>query len=207
MKGMFFEGGDAEARAVIDRREGLMCNWWRGVQRIYSPAIRDKLTDENLNMHVNHFTTVDPKTKRRFCEITPFISLTAGTVERDTAGKTNIIRRARRTALWFGTNFGQYDHAYLFTCWVVLAPRAAVGIESVAEEVRDLNAYRSYSPFQPEGEIIAKIKVPDNQIKECQKWELDKSDSTWVFRPGWTRPQENKRFTIPEMLTNVRELV
>lgn len=203
VKGMALKGGDDEARSLIDSRGGIQCNWWRDVHTITAPQIRDKLTDDNLNLHVNHFTIVDPNTKREFRELTPFISLTAGTVERDAAAKTNIIRRARATALWFGTNFGEFDHAYLYTCWVMIAPRAAVKIESVAEEVRDLNTYRRYSQFQPEGEIVVKISVPDNQIKECTKWVWDRNGK--VFRLDWT--YENKRFTLPEMLTNVRELI
>jgi hypothetical protein len=202
IKGMTLDG-DEEAKGIIHSRQGIQCNWWRDVHSITPPEIRDKLTDENLNLHVNHFTIITPGAGRQFRELTPFISLTAGTVERDAAAKTNIIRRARATALWFGTNFGEFDEAYLYTCWVVIAPRAAVTIESIAEEVRDLNAYRHYSQFQPEGEVIAKIWVPDNQIKECEKWVWDRK--LLMFRSVWTQP--NPRFTTPEMLTNVRELI
>lgn len=203
VKGMAFNGGDQEARSLIDAREGIQCNWWRDVHRITASGVRDKLTDANLNLHVNHFTAIDPATKRQFRELTPFISLTAGTVERDAAAKTNIIRRARATALWFGTSFGASDHAYLYTCWVVVAPRSAVVIEGVAEEVRDLNTYRRYSQFQTEGEMIAKVSVPDNQIRDCEKWNWDRAGM--IFRKSWTYP--NIRFTLPEQLTNIRELI
>lgn len=203
IKGMFIDGGDQKARSLIDSRGGITCNWWRDVGKITMPQVRDKLTDGNLNLHVNHFTSIDPATKRQFRELTPFISLTAGTVERDTAAKTNIIHRARGTALWFGTNFGASDHAYLYTCWLVVAPRSAVVIESVAEEVRDLNTYRRYSAFQTEGEIIAKVSVPDNQIRDCEKWTWDRAGM--VFRKDWT--YTNSRFTLPEQLSNIRELI
>ena len=86
---------------------------------------------------------------------------------------------------------------------MALAPRVAVTIESVSEEVRDLNTYRRYSQFQPEGEVIAKVWVPDNQIKECEKWTWDRKDL--MFKRAWSYP--NSRFTLPEMLTNVRELI
>ena len=203
IKGMTLKGGDEQAKSLIDSRGGIQSNWWRDVGTITAPGIRDKLTDQNLNLHVNHFTVIDPNTKRQFSELTPFISLTAGTVERDAAAKTNIVRRARATALWFGTNFGESDHAYLYNCWIIVAPRAAVTIESVAEEIRDLNTYRRYSQFQLEGEMAAKISVPDNQIKECEKWIWDRS--SLVFRRAWIHP--NPRFTMPEMLTNIRELI
>jgi hypothetical protein len=202
IKGMALDE-DEQAKSLIDSRGGIRCNWWREVRTISSHEIRDKLTDQNLNLHVNHFTVVDPNTKREFRELTPFVSLTAGTVERDAAAKTNIVRRARATALWFGTHFGEFDHAYLYTCWVVVAPRAAVTIEGVAEEVRDLNTYRRYSQFQLEGEMVAKISVPDNQIKDCEKWVWDRS--ALVFKRAWTQP--NPRFTVPEMLTNIRKLI
>ncbi len=203
IKGMAFNSGDQEARSLIDSRQGIQCNWWRDVRTITAPGVRDKLTDANLNLHVNHFTAIDPATKRQFRELTPFISLTAGTVERDAAAKTNIIHRARATALWFGTNFGASDHAYLYTCWVVVAPRSAVVIEGVAEEVRDLNTYRRYSQFQTEGEMIAKVSVPDNQIRDCEKWSWDRTGM--VFQKAWTYP--NTRFTLPEQLSNIRELI
>jgi hypothetical protein len=202
IKGMALDSDDA-ARNLIDSRQGILCNWWRDVSRITPTEVRAKLTDGNINLHVNHFTIIDPATKRKFCELTPFISLTAGTVERDTVAKTNILHRARGTALWFGTNFGRSDHAYLYTCWVVVAPRAAVGIEGVAEEVRDLNTYRRYSQFQTEGEMIAKISIPDNQIRNCEKWSWDRQHK--FFTKEWTQP--NKRFTYPEQLSNVRELI
>lgn len=194
---------DATAKAVIDARGGLICNWWRDVHQITPVEVREKLTAANLNLHVNYFMAPDPATSRLFEEVTPFISLSAGMVERDAAAKANFIHRARYTALWFGTDFGRGDTAYLYPCWLVVAPRASVEIESVAEEVRDLNSYRSYSEFQTEGEIVAKVIVPDNQIRSCEKWEWDRPNTRFVRR--WVHL--NVRFTQPEQLTNVRELI
>jgi hypothetical protein len=188
---------DQTARAILDSQQGLVCNWWRTVGTIGPAQMRARLTPANLNLHVNHFTL------NRFNQMTPFISLSAGTVERDTAAQTNLVRRARRTALWFGTQFGTVPAAYLYTCWLVLAPRRAVEIEGVGEEVRDLNTYRRYSAFQAEGEITAKIIVPDNQIQSCEKWTRNPLPPR--LRRVWTYP--NPRFTPPEQLSNVRELV
>ena len=192
------------ARAIIDSRYGLVCNWWRDVGQISPPATRARLTAGNLDRHVNHFSAFDPSTSRPFSEQTPFISLSAGVVERDAAAKTNYVHRARKAALWFGTDFGVNVTAYIYVCWVVLAPRSAVDVEGVAEEVRDLNTYRRYSEFQTEGEIAVKIIVPDNQIQQCERWDLDNTGTgkfirTWVYR--------NQRFTPPEVLSNVRELI
>ena len=170
--------------------------------------IKTKLTPAGIDMHVNHFSQTDPATLRPYSVFSPFISLSAGTVERNAAAQANIVHRARKTALWFGTNFGRTDVAYLFTCWVVLAPRRAVELEDVAEEVRDLNTYRSYSAFQTEGEVIAKLRVPDNHIKSCEKWRwhrLGGPGGRPCLRIEWT--QFNLRFTPPERLTNIRELI
>ncbi|MEI5135093.1 hypothetical protein RB199_26505 [Streptomyces libani] len=124
-------------------------------------------------------------------------------MERDAAAQTNIVHRARMTALWFGTDFGRKDECYLYLCWVVVSPRRAVEIEGMAEEPRDLNTYRRYSAYQTEGEITAKVLIPDNQIMGCEKWEWDQSAN--MMSRAWLHP--NPRFTPPDTLSNVRELI
>ncbi len=194
---------DATAKAIVDSQNGIICNWWRRVGTIGPSEVRQVLTDVNLDRHVNHYLERDPLTGRPFAESTPFISMSAGTVERDAIAKTNYARRARRTALWFGTDFGRIDHAYLFTCWLLLAPRAAVGVEGVGEEIRDLNSYRRYSAYQTEGEVTAKIAVPANQIQCVERWALDAAQQ--IFERTWVH--QNPGFTPPEQLSNVRELI
>lgn len=195
---------DAEARAVIDGQGGLLCNWWREARAISPQERRQKLTAQNLDLHVNHFDRPDPVTGEPFSKQSPFISLSAGTVERDAVAQTNHVRRARRTALWFGTRFGQADRAYLYTCWLVLAPGTAVEVEGVGEEIRDLNTYRRYSAFQTEGEVTAKVIIPDNHVQSCERWDLSGGTAPQFIRV-WTQP--NPRFTSPDRLTNVRELI
>jgi hypothetical protein len=194
---------DASARRILDDQNGIVCNWWRHSGAIDPQETQQRLSETALDAHVNHFSTVDPRTKLPYSSGTPFISLSAGTVERDTAARTNWVHRAWRTAIWFGTMFGARDTAYLYTCWCVVAPRPSVPLEGVAEEIRDLNVYRHYSPFQTEGEITAKIVVPDNQIAGCEKWQWDRAarrmDHCWT--------EVNPRFVPPERLTNVRELL
>jgi len=202
IKGMSLSN-DNEAQAIIDSRMGIVSNWWRESRRISPAERRDKLTAANLDFHINHFTDKDQKTGKPFFQQTPFISFSCGTVERDAAAKTNFIHTALRTALWFGTNFGTTNTAYLFTCWLIVGTRAAVEIESVAEEVRDLNSYRRYSAYQTEGEIVAKVVVPDNHIQQCQKWTWNQASRR--ITPGWI--YSNPRFTTPDKLSNIRELI
>ncbi|MET8678815.1 hypothetical protein ABZW18_14860 [Streptomyces sp. NPDC004647] len=194
---------DNEARRLIDSQDGLVSRWWLKHNPLPLNQVPGKLTEQNLNLHVNHFETIDPTTGLPFCEESPFISLACGTVERDAMAKTNFVHTARHTALWFGTRFGAERVAYLYTCWVILAPRSAVEVQGVAEEIRDLNTYRRYSPYQTEGEVTAKVNVPANQIRSCEKWVWD--------RPAGDMQRQweylNTDFTEPEALSNVRELI
>jgi hypothetical protein len=193
-------GSDAEAKSIIDSGEGLLSQWWRDARGFQAYDVKRKLTPANIDMHVNQFHQRDPATGRPFYETTPFISLTAGTLERDTVLATNIVHSARRVALHFGSRFGADSTAYLFHCWVVVGPRRAVVVEGVAEEVRDLNSWRDYSAFQTEGEVAAKVRVPVNQIACCEKWEVKPSHSLlWSY--------DNPDFTPPETLSNIREML
>jgi hypothetical protein len=194
---------DDTARGLVDSGEGLVSNWWRDTGMIRRSEVPGQLTLSALDRHVNHFDDPDPATGRPFREITPFISLSAGTVERQSATATNFAHRAHQTALWFGTEFLTRPSAYLFVCWLLLAPRPAVEVEGVAEEVRDLNAYRRYSAFQTEGEIVAKINVPASQIHSCEKWIWDRS--THVLQRDWVHL--DTLFIAPESLSNVREMI
>ena len=153
---------DSDARAVVDKGTGILCNWWRNVGTISPQETREKLTAFNLDRHIHDYDT--------FKDETPFISLSAGCVERDVALRLNRVHEAQDVALRFATNWGE-DHGYLFYCWVVVGLKPAVSVQAVAEEVRELNTYISYSDFQLEGEITAKINVPANQILRCERWD------------------------------------
>ncbi|MFF8015925.1 hypothetical protein [Streptomyces sp. NPDC007929] len=190
IKGLALSGDD-EARALIDRRSGISSRWLLRHGRVPLAEFATKLTEQNLDRHVNHFERTDPATGEPFCEQSPFISLSCGTVERDAVAKTNFVHTARHTALWFGTRFGARREAYLYTCWVVLAPRSAVPVHGVAEEIRDLNTYRRYSPFQTEGEVTAKVYVPATQVRDCTKWVWDR-DADCCARSGSTSTRTSR---------------
>ncbi len=119
---------DAEADSMVLNGIGILRNWWRNVGTISPSARRAKLTAANLDRHVHDY---DP-----FGAQTPFISLTAGCVERDIAMRLNRVHEAQDVALRLGTDWGA-RHAYLFYCWVVVGLKPAVSVEGVAEEIRE----------------------------------------------------------------------
>ncbi|MEV4508136.1 hypothetical protein AB0K00_04170 [Dactylosporangium sp. NPDC049525] len=204
IKGLMLPDDDA-ALQIIDRRQGLVSNWMRnekdGLIRVSD--IPGKLTPENLDLHVNHFDEPDPVTGRPVAEVTPFISIACGVVSRVEASKTNDVISAFGIAQKFATDSATLPFGYLYWCWVLVSPRPAVEIESVAEEVRDLNSYRSYSKFQPEGEVVAKVVVPSNQIHRCEKWTWSRRDK--MYKREWKHL--NPAFVEPERLSNVREVI
>ncbi|SDS40428.1 hypothetical protein [Actinoplanes derwentensis] len=195
---------DASAKRIIDSHVGIISNWWYDAGTISQADKPKKLTPANLDMHVNHFNSPDPAAAgRRFSEVSPFISIACGTVSRDVAARTNESHSALETALLYGTRFGAENIGYLYRCWVIVGPRAAVEVEGVAEEVRDLNTYRRYFAFQNEGEVTAKVVIPVNHIQQCEKWIWYRAAKE--FRLDWVH--SNPAFTKPDTLSNVRELI
>jgi hypothetical protein len=71
----------------------------------------------NLYWHQNRYETPDPKrNNQHFYKETPFISTTAGTVERDNAITTNTTNLAQKIALDFATDTWNRD-GWLFYCY------------------------------------------------------------------------------------------
>jgi hypothetical protein len=185
---------DAKAEAIVLGGEGILCNWWRNVGRITTIETRSKLTADNLDRHVHDYEV--------YASETPFISLTAGCVERDVALRINRIHEAEDVATRFATEFGRRD-GYLFYCWVVTGLKPAVGIQGVAEEIRELNTYLSWSDYQLEGEVTAKIWIPSNQIEAWERWKSDGNGT--VTRKLWRRP--NPGFVERDAVSNIRPLL
>jgi hypothetical protein len=159
----------ADVEGVLGGGAGLTCRYWPSHGRLnYSVALA-RLTEHYLDLHVNHYDDVDPDTGGRVCEISPFISLSAGCVDRRKLLRTNKIHPALRTALDFATAGGTRP-GWVFTCWILVGVNRAVGIESVAEEVRELHHARSYSEYYTEGEVAAKINVASRQILCAERW-------------------------------------
>src|SRR4051794_31716040 len=79
---------EADNALLID---GIQCNWWRDVHSITPHGVEEQLTERNLYWHLERYDKIDPNTSRPFHETTPFISTTAGAIERDRFRSQNII--------------------------------------------------------------------------------------------------------------------
>jgi hypothetical protein len=189
----------ADAISIVRDGRGIVCNWWRTAKTISPAEIRQKLTTANLDLHVNNYNSVQNDT--------PFISLTAGCVERNVFYQTNRLVPAEDTALMFATENGTRS-GFLFYCWVIVGLKQAVAIEAVAEEVRELNSYRSWSAYQLEGELTAKIHIPANQIQRVEWWAPGSGGqpTQQISRPEWNPAYLNPSFNPPSDVSNIREL-
>ena len=202
---------EKEVSEIFDR--GICCNWWivwcSGKLPVHE--VPQRLTDELLDWHQNRYGDPYPGTSRSdrpFYEQTPFISTTAGTIERNTFYQTNIRHSARDVALPFATEDWTRD-ACLFFCYLFILGKKSVGHEHFSEELRELNIYSGYSAFQPEGEITAKIIIPPPQIERAELWSLKKVQmrSGLYSVPTLTNTWDNPLYLPPEDYHNIREIL
>jgi hypothetical protein len=196
----------ADAQAILGGR-GLACNWWRGAREIRPGEIAGRLTADEVYLHINRYTDKHPTRSGLVQEETPFISLTAGAVERNVFLRTNQVNPAHVTALNFASDFGRLRGiCFLFYCWVMVGLRPSPEVRQLAEEVRELNTYRGYSAFQLEGEILAKIEVPAYQILMYEQYEI-------FGKPGGGPKVNlvdtvvNRDYIEPSSVTNFRDCI
>jgi hypothetical protein len=192
--------GPSEARGILTDGPGLICRLWQANNPLPYGLAMEQLSEHHLDLHVNHYDDLDPETGTRTRDVTAFISLSAGCVDRDIMLKTNVVNPARRTALEFATDLGRRD-GWLFTCYVLVSVNRAASSPAVAEEVRDLNHLRRYSEYWLEGEIAAKVNVPSRQILAAEHWE---PASGGIRRSGG---YVNKGFVHPQALLDIREML
>jgi len=155
---------DDEARRIVSGG-GLTSNWWRNApNRTISPSeVPSKLTAAALQDHLVDYDRVRDET--------PFISTTAGTVEREAAQERNVFFPPAYTALRFAThNFSQ--DGYLLYAYLFLLGRKSIELEEFAEEVRDVNTYTAFYAWHPEGEIVAKVHIPARRIEKIEHYSL-----------------------------------
>lgn len=188
---------------------GIHCNWWRRVHAIQPEQIVEKLTERNLDWHLNHYEDPDPLMNHApFYENTPFISVTAGTVERAEFWRRNITFDPFITALRFATaDFSATGH--VFYAYVFTLGRQSIELREFAEEVRELNIYKNFLPFHAEGEISAKIEIRSPQIERWEEYDgpvaLQALLGANVPQPVFT--QVNPIYAPPERFCNIRGLV
>lgn len=188
------------ARNILANGEGIRCRGWLAFDPKPFPLGRHlkRLTEQNLDLHVNNYSYPDPATGVPFYQTTPFISLAAGCVERDTLLRANVTYSALRTAFEFATtDYSQHLRTrcsgWVIYCYVLVGVNRAVAIQSVAEEYRELNHARAYSQWYRQGEIAAKINIPSNQIPCAVHWKLDPITGDFhlddiLINTGFTHP-------------------
>jgi hypothetical protein len=188
--------------------KGIVCNWWRRVKRITNAEIVAKLDERNLQWHLSHYDTQDPLTGMLFYEDTPYISLTAGSVERDWLFRRNLVYDPYITALRFATR-NYTTSGILFYAHVYTLGRQSIELLEFAEEVRELNIYKSFLRYHPEGEITAKIVLNGPQIEKWEEYD-GPAAAAEIRRRQKPRPiasNTNPKYARPERYCNIRGLV
>jgi hypothetical protein len=202
---------NADVQHIV-QEGGITCNWWLNLPNRTLPEheIKGKLTDRNLEWHLNHYDDDDPTDgNKKFRLITPFISVTAGAIERDAFASRNIAFPPLLTALRFATdNFRVMG--WVFYCYVLTLGKKSVALRQFAEEVRELHIYTDYLPYHPEGELVAKINIPSVQIEKAELYDGPKVfDDLLAGRP--LTPLQpviiNPDYQRPEEFSNIREVL
>jgi hypothetical protein len=193
---------EGEVERILAGGRGLVSRLWQQNPVLSYTEALSRLNERFLDLHVNHYDEIDPVSGRRVSCVTPFISLSAGCIERDAFTETHVVNPARRTALAFATDKGRRE-GWLFTCYVIVAVNRSTPIPSVAEEVRDLNQNRAYSHYWAEGEVAAKINVPSPQILCVERWGPGPGDEGLVRHAT----HMNHRYVAPRSLLNLRGMI
>src|SRR5215203_782216 len=95
-------GIKSEQAEDILYRTGIVCTWLLEAPDLPITEAHQRLTERNLFWHQNRYDRPDPlENNKPYYLSTPFISTTAGTVERDTASKSNVLTPAWLEALRF----------------------------------------------------------------------------------------------------------
>jgi len=196
---------------TIISQSGIISNWWRKKNTITNGEIKEELTEQNLMKHLNHYNQPLPSSHKWFSlgktygDVSPFISTTAGAVQRNRAKKVNIIYPSFLTALKFATKNFRTDGC-IFYAYVQVLGKESIPLRSFSEEVRELNIYRTFMPYHQQGEITAKIHIPSVSIEKAEIYngkraaeEIKKGNT-----PTPTKVIENKDYVNPDSYSNIR---
>jgi hypothetical protein len=203
----------AAAQDIIDK--GLKSNWYRVAGTILEEDKKIHLTAKNLDLHLNHYHQNVPTTnplssihRGKFGDVSPFISTTAGVVQRNGAERRNIIFSSYITALKFATsNFKK--SGFIFYTYVITVGKKAVEMEQFAEDIRNLNVYKEFQEYNSQGEVMAKIIIPSVQIEKAEMYvgaEVKKQ-----IRAG--KPilpklvLDNHDYQAPEQFSNIHDMI
>ena len=204
---------DQVARRQLDG-PGLTCRWWNEVNPLPVDAIPERLSEDNLLRHLNAYDRVDPSLpapfgQEPFGKYTPFISTTAGTVERDPTRAQNRPQPALITALSFATANFQKEGA-IYYCYVNVLGKRSVKLQEFSEETRDLHLWTDFQPYHPEGEIVAKISIPSPHIQKVEGYDgpraLTALDRGQLPVPLWTEINY-RHYVPPETVSNIRDFL
>jgi len=197
-----------EADAILTET-GIQSQWLTARGMPVGKDIQRRLTWRNLDWHLNHYDDPDPLEKNDpFRDHTPFISTTAGTIERDIAARANFTLSAFRTALEFATR--QYTMTgWIFYGYLYVIGKQSIPLEPFAEEVRDLHIYTGWLPYQHEGEITAKLRIPAVNLEKCEQWDGPGvlADLAAGVNPAPNTTIVNPEFSAPEQYTNLRGML
>jgi hypothetical protein len=203
-------GIDQNYARIMLNETGIICNWWREVELLPEAEIPSRLTEDNLLRHLTQYDEPDPETSRpTFGEFSPFISTTAGTVERDPRRWRNWKRSAFITALSFATDQFKKRGA-IFYAYVNVIGKKSVVMREFAEESRELHIWTSFQPFHPEGEVVAKISIPSPHIERVEGYDgpqvIDAFRRRVPPQPNWIE-RNTSCYVAPESIANVREVI
>lgn len=203
-------GSISKAQAEEVFRSGITCNWWNKINTMPENEVHQRLTDRNLFWHQNRYSDPDPQDGgEEFYKHTPFISTTAGSIERDSSSGLNILHPAWLVALEFATDGWSRD-AYLFHCYLFIIGKQCVSHRPFSEELRELNVYTGFSAFQPEGEITAKINIPPTQIEKYTFYTIAgiRNDLASGRIPEPVEEVRNQiTYRPPDEVSNIREVL
>lgn len=198
---------DADAELAMTET-GILSNWWRRVNAISPTEKTARLTEAELERHLSRYDDFHPPSGMRYGANSPFISTTAGTVERDAWRQRNLLFPPLMTALRFATDdFAGAGH--LFYAYLFALGKKSVELEGFAEETRDLHVYSGFQRYHPEGELAAKISIPPQQV---ERWEwYDGPAALAELRAGRVprpvRTSSNPHYQRPERFHNLRPLM
>lgn len=193
------------ARDVLTRT-GLRSAWLRKREPCDPAAWNGIVDDDALVWHTSRFE----ETGHRLCgteaffEHSPFISLSAGTVEPRHDEERNATFPAWYTALVFATDHGTVP-GWVFYGYVSLLGRPAVPLLEFSEEVRDLHQHDFYNKYHPEGEIVAKLFIPPVRLERAARIEPADAEN-WIDH--WEQHREHvcaecENDPIPELASSI----